>query len=106
MGGQDGNSAARQQAGNHGIPRMTLAHYDTPDAFYTDRAGICPPPIERREFETKPGLINLVQHSQFHGLPSENPMHHLEHFERLCYTSKHNGVPDGAMKCRLFLFFG
>ena len=81
---------------------MTLAYYDTPDAFYTDCDGIRP--IERRDFEINTGFINLVQHNQLHGLPSENPMHQLEHFERLCNTNMHNGVPEGALKCRLFSF--
>lgn len=69
---------------------MTLAYYV--------------PPIERRDFEINTGFINLVQHNQLHGLPSENPMHQLEHFERLCNTNMHNGVPEGALKCRLFPF--
>ena len=101
---QQAGVAARQQAGDYGMPRMTLAHYDTPDAFYADRSGIRPPPIERRDFEIKTGLINLVEKNPFHGNPSEDPMYHLEHFERVCDTSRHNGVPQGALKCRLFPF--
>ena len=78
VGGQHGNdrpniqqpaAAARQPGVQQELPRMTLAQYDTPDAFYVNRSGINPPPIERREFEIKTGLINLVQQKQFHGLP-------------------------------------
>ncbi|CAA7036481.1 unnamed protein product [Microthlaspi erraticum] len=38
----------------------------------------------------------------FHGLPSEDPIDHLDEFDRLCDLTKINGVSEDAIKLRLF----
>ncbi|CAA7038289.1 unnamed protein product [Microthlaspi erraticum] len=47
-------------------------------------------------------MINLVQNKMFHGLPSEDPIDHLDEFDRLCDLTKINGVSEDAIKLRLF----
>ncbi|CAA7021714.1 unnamed protein product [Microthlaspi erraticum] len=66
------------------------------------RQGIVPPPVQNNNFEIKLGMINLVQNKMFHGLPSEDPIDHLDEFDRLCDLTKINGVSKDAIKLRLF----
>ncbi|CAA7031574.1 unnamed protein product [Microthlaspi erraticum] len=66
------------------------------------RQGIFPPPVQNHNFEIKLGMINLVQNKMFHGLPSEDPIDHLDDFDRLCDMTKINGVSEDAIKLRLF----
>ncbi|CAA7024186.1 unnamed protein product [Microthlaspi erraticum] len=47
-------------------------------------------------------MINLVQNKMFNGLPSEDPIDHLDEFDRLCDLTKINGVSEDAIKLRLF----
>ncbi|XP_023634271.1 uncharacterized protein LOC111829410 [Capsella rubella] len=97
--------AARLAAQNQRpVPvRQILRDHDTPNAeHYRDRFQY--PPIPRNDFEIKTGLVSLVKQNQFHGLASENPVYHLDNFEDVCSTLKMNGVPDDAVKCRLFIF--
>uniref|UniRef100_A0A1J3G1Y9 Retrotransposon gag domain-containing protein n=1 Tax=Noccaea caerulescens TaxID=107243 RepID=A0A1J3G1Y9_NOCCA len=47
-------------------------------------------------------MINLVQNKMFHGLPCEDPIDHLDEFDRLCNLSRVNGVSEDAIKLRLF----
>ncbi|CAA7047136.1 unnamed protein product [Microthlaspi erraticum] len=44
----------------------------------------CPTTCQNHNFEIKLGMINLVQNKMFHGLPSEDPIDHLDEFDRLC----------------------
>ncbi|CAA7044072.1 unnamed protein product [Microthlaspi erraticum] len=69
---------------------------------HQQKQGIVPPPVQNHNFEIKPGMINLVQNKMFHGLPSEDPMDHLDEFDRLCDMTKLNGVSEDAIKMRLF----
>ncbi|CAA7040190.1 unnamed protein product [Microthlaspi erraticum] len=50
---------------------------------HQQRQGIVPPPVQNHNFEIKLGMINLVQNKMFHGLPSEDPIDHLDEFDRL-----------------------
>ncbi|CAA7046841.1 unnamed protein product [Microthlaspi erraticum] len=69
---------------------------------HQQRQGIVPPPVQNHNFEIKLGMINLVQNKMFHGLPSEDPIDHLDEFDRLCDLTKINGVSEDAIKLRLF----
>ncbi|CAA7040797.1 unnamed protein product, partial [Microthlaspi erraticum] len=68
---------------------------------HQQRQGIVPPPVQNHNFEIKLGMINLVQNKMFHGLPSEDPIDHLDEFDRLCDLTKINGVSEDAIKLRL-----
>ncbi|KAG7559430.1 hypothetical protein ISN45_Aa05g010270 [Arabidopsis thaliana x Arabidopsis arenosa] len=71
---------------------------------HNQRHGIVPPPVQNNKFETKSGLIAMVQGNKFHGLPMEDPLDHLDAFERLCGLTKINGVSEDGFKLRLFPF--
>ncbi|KAG7536911.1 Retrotransposon gag domain [Arabidopsis suecica] len=66
--------------------------------------GIVPPPVQNNNFEIKSGLIAMVQGNKFHGLPMEDPLDHLDEFERLCGLTKINGVSEDGFKFCLFPF--
>ncbi|KAG7552312.1 hypothetical protein ISN45_Aa06g029140 [Arabidopsis thaliana x Arabidopsis arenosa] len=68
------------------------------------RNGIIPPPVQNNNFEIKSGLIAMVQGNKFHGLPMEDPLDHLDEFDRLCSLTKINGVSEDGFKLRLFPF--
>ena len=68
------------------------------------RAGIVPPLIQNNNFEIKSGLISMIQSNKFHGLPMEDPLDHLDNFDRLCSLTKINGVSEESFKLRLFPF--
>ncbi|KAG7559359.1 Retrotransposon gag domain [Arabidopsis thaliana x Arabidopsis arenosa] len=68
------------------------------------RNGIVPPPVQNNNFEIKSGLIAMVQGNKFHGLPMEDPLDHLDEFDRLCTLTKINGVSEDGFKLRLFPF--
>ncbi|KAG7588658.1 hypothetical protein ISN44_As07g009770 [Arabidopsis suecica] len=46
----------------------------------------------------------MVQSNKFHGLPMEDPLDHLDEFDRLCSLTKINGVSEDGFKLRLFPF--
>ena len=71
----------------------TLADYNRPDQFYTNRSAICPPTVQR-DFELKPQYYTLVGQTPYCGLSHEHPMDHPERFEDLIYAIKVNGVPE------------
>ncbi|KAG7640688.1 MULE transposase domain [Arabidopsis suecica] len=60
--------------------------------YHNQRNGIVPPPVQNNNFEIKNGLIAMVQSNKFHGLPMEDPLDHLDEFDRLCSLTKINGV--------------
>ena len=68
------------------------------------RQGIVPPPVQNKNFEIKSGLNSMIQGNKFHGLPMEEPMDHLDSFDRLCGFTKINGVTEDMFKLRLFPF--
>ncbi|CAA7048697.1 unnamed protein product [Microthlaspi erraticum] len=89
----------------HGLGRARqtrpIGQGDAPNR-HQQRQGIVPPPVQNHNFEIKLGMINLVQNKMFHGLPSEDPIDHLDEFDRLCDLTKINGVSEDAIKLRLF----
>ena len=46
----------------------------------------------------------MVQNHKFHGLPMENPLAHLDQFDRLCELTKINGISEDSFKLHLFPF--
>ena len=80
----------------------TLADYNRPDQFYTNRSAIRPPAIQRGDFELKPQYYTLVGQTPYCGLSNEHPMDHLERFEDLISAIKANGVPVDYLLCKLF----
>ncbi|KAG7572512.1 Retrotransposon gag domain [Arabidopsis suecica] len=46
----------------------------------------------------------MIQGNKFYGLPMEDPLDHLEEFDRLCNLTKINGVSEDEFKLRLFPF--
>lgn len=50
------------------------------------------PSITENNFEIKPSLVGMVQHTKFLGLPMENPNLRMSIFVELCGTLKANGV--------------
>ncbi|KAG7530592.1 hypothetical protein ISN45_Un28g000020, partial [Arabidopsis thaliana x Arabidopsis arenosa] len=71
---------------------------------HRQRKGIAPPAIQNNNFEIKSGLISMIQGNKFHGLPMEDPLDHLDEFDRLCNLTKINGVSEDGFKIRLFPF--
>ena len=59
---------------------------------HNQRNGIVPPPFQKNNFEIKSGLIAMVQGDKFHGFSMEDPLDHLDEFERVCSLTKINGV--------------
>ncbi|KAG7564190.1 Retrotransposon gag domain [Arabidopsis suecica] len=72
-----------------GIPR-NIGAGDAP-RNHQQRQGIVPPPVQNNNFEIKSGLISMIQGNKFHGLPMEDPLDHLDNFDRLCSLTKING---------------
>ena len=60
--------------------------------------------IGDNNFELKPGLINMVQASQFCGKAHEDASAHLQHFLEICSTFIIKDVPRDAILLRLFPF--
>ncbi|KAG7583644.1 Retrotransposon gag domain [Arabidopsis suecica] len=85
-----------------GIPR-NIGDGDAP-RNHQQRQGIVPPPVQNNNFEIKSGLISMIQGNKFHGLPLEDPLDHLDNFDRLCSLTKINGVSEDCFKLRLFPF--
>ncbi|KAG7543331.1 Retrotransposon gag domain [Arabidopsis thaliana x Arabidopsis arenosa] len=85
-----------------GIPR-NIGAGDAP-RNHQQRQGIVPPPVQNNNFEIKSGLILMIQGNKFHGLPLEDPLDHLDNFDRLCSLTKINGVSEDSFKLRLFPF--
>ncbi|KAG7529629.1 hypothetical protein ISN44_Un131g000170 [Arabidopsis suecica] len=65
---------------------------------------IAPPTIQNNNFEIKSGLISMIQGNKFHGLPMEDPLDHLDEFDRLYNLTKISGVSEDGFKLRLFPF--
>jgi len=71
---------------------------------HSQRKGIAPPAIQNNNFEIKSGLILMIQGNKFHGLPMEDPLDHLDEFDRLYNLTKINGVSEDGFKLCLFPF--
>ena len=81
----------------------TLADYNRPDRYYTNRSAILPPTIER-DFELKAQYYTLVGQLPYHGLSHEHPMDHLERFEDLISAIRVEGVSEDYLLCKLFRY--
>ncbi|XP_013659739.2 uncharacterized protein LOC106364769 [Brassica napus] len=81
-----------------------IGTYDQPN-IHGNRMGIRAPAVENNNFEIKSGLINMIENNKFHGLALEDPLDHLDRFDKYCGLSKTNGVSEDAFKLRLFPFF-
>ena len=66
---------------------------------------IIAPTIQANNFELKPGLIQMVQHTcQFGGFPHDDPNEHISSFLEICDTQRINGVSPEVIKLKLLLF--
>ena len=94
-----GNRAARVQN-----ERRTLMEYAQPSIDGTASC-IRKPPIQANNFELKPSYVSMIHNLvQFHGLSNEDPNLHIAYFLDICDMFRINGVPDDAIRLRLFPF--
>ncbi|KAK4280312.1 hypothetical protein QN277_011951 [Acacia crassicarpa] len=84
-------------------PKRTMGDYTTLNPARI-KTSIVNPAVNANNFEIKPSLISLVQQSSFSGSDLEDPNQHIETFLQICYTTKMNGVPEDALRVRLFPF--
>ncbi|KAG7572457.1 Integrase catalytic core [Arabidopsis suecica] len=91
---------------SHDVESGSIVNIGDGDAprNHQQRQGIVPPPVQNNNFEIKSGLISMIQGNKFHGLPLEDPLDHLDNFDRLCSLTKINGVSEDNFKLRLFPF--
>ena len=94
---------AAQAVNDAARPRM-LADYNHPNPYYANKYAICPPSIQRTDFELKPQYFTLVAQTPYCGLSQEHPMAYLERFEDLVSSIKANGVPEDYLFCKLFKY--
>ncbi|WZZ82709.1 hypothetical protein YC2023_103281 [Brassica napus] len=80
-----------------------IGTYDQPN-INGNRLGIRAPPVTNNNFEIKSSLINMIENNKYHGLALEDPLDHLDRFDKYCGLSKTNGVSEDAFKLRLFPF--
>ncbi|KAJ9541696.1 hypothetical protein OSB04_028202 [Centaurea solstitialis] len=93
-------NAANQMANN----RVPMRNFANPTGANV-QLGIQAPALDANvNFEVKHGTIQLVQHNQYGGAPSEDPHAHLRMFEKVCNTFKMRNVSDDAIRLRLFPF--
>ncbi|XP_013624420.1 PREDICTED: uncharacterized protein LOC106330511 [Brassica oleracea var. oleracea] len=78
-----------------------IGTYDQPN-IHGSRLGITA--VENNNFEIKSSLINMIENNKYHGLALEDPLDHLDQFDKYCGFSKTNGVSEDAFKLRLFPF--
>ena len=67
------------------------------------QSAIRKPTINAAHFELKPGTLQMIQNSQFGGLPSEDPKEHVANFLEVCDTFCQN-VSEEAVRLRSFPF--
>ncbi|WZZ08291.1 hypothetical protein YC2023_094212 [Brassica napus] len=82
----------------------SLADYNRPDEYYSNRSAIRLPEIQKQNFELKPQYYTLVSQIPYSGLPHEHPMDHLERFEDLIAAIRMEGVPEDYLLCKLFRY--
>ncbi|XP_013628317.1 PREDICTED: uncharacterized protein LOC106334565 [Brassica oleracea var. oleracea] len=80
-----------------------IGTYDQPN-IHGSRLGIRAPAVENNNFEIKSSLLNMIENNKYHGFALEDPLDHLDQFEKYCGLSKTNGVSEDAFKLRLFPF--
>ena len=84
-------------------PPKSLKNYSQPSPSGVP-TGLAMPAIQAANFEIKPALLTMIQQNQFAGLASEDPTNHLQRFQQLCSTIKHQGVTPDQLKVMLFGF--
>ena len=57
-----------------------------------DQNLIVRPVVAANNFEIKPAMIQMIQNSQFSGLPQEDQIGHMTIFLEYCSTFRMNGV--------------
>ena len=83
---------------------QTMMDYTRPLCSGAD-SSITRPAVAVNNFEIKPAIIQMIQHSiQFGDLSHEDPNAHIASFLEVCDTFKSNGVSDDAIRLRLFPF--
>ena len=70
----------------------------------SDQNLIVRPTVAANSFEIKPTMIQMIQNSQYSGLPHEDPIGHMTRFLEYCYTFKMNGVQPEVIRLILFPF--
>ncbi|XP_048615530.1 uncharacterized protein LOC125588292 [Brassica napus] len=68
-----------------------IGTYDQPN-INGNRLGIRGPPVANNNFEIKSSLINMIENNKYHGLALEDPLDHLDRFDKYCGLSKTNGA--------------
>jgi len=67
--------------------------------------GIRRPKIEAQQFDLKPVMFQMLQTvGQFSGMPTEDPHLHLRLFMEVSDSFKLVGVPEDALRLKLFLY--
>ena len=85
--------------------RKALRDYTVPSLTGAN-SYIIAPTIQANNFELKPGLVQMVQHTcQFRGFPHDDPNEHISSFLEICDTQKINCVSPEVIKLKLFPFF-
>ena len=102
-GGANGAGVQHQGQAAMRPAARPIGAFDEPN-LRENRTGIPTPVIAANNFEVKSSLIAMAQNQRYNGLPLEDPLDHLDQFERLCRTVKMNGVPEDAIKMILFPF--
>ncbi|XP_048618623.1 uncharacterized protein LOC125589950 [Brassica napus] len=67
-----------------------IGTYDQPN-INGNRLGIRAPPVANNNFEIMSSLINMIENNKYHGLALEDPLDHLDRFDKYCGLSKTNG---------------
>ena len=81
-----------------------MRDYAVPSLTKANSSSIAPI-IQANNFELKPGLIQMVQHTcQFRGFPYDDPNEHISSFLEICNTQRINGVSLELIKMKLFTF--
>ena len=62
------------------------------------------PVVAVNNFEIKPAIIQMIQNSQFNGLPYEDPISHMTRFLKYYSTFKMNVVQLEVIQLILFPF--
>lgn len=100
---EHGQGAANLRPQNQQRLGRSIGTYDQPN-INGNRLGIRAPPVANNNFEIKSSLINMIENNKYHGLALEDPLDHLDRFDKYCGLSKTNGVSEDAFKLRLFPF--
>ncbi|KAL0834694.1 hypothetical protein Bca101_086583 [Brassica carinata] len=68
-----------------------IGTYDQPN-INGNRLGIKAPPVANNNFEIKSSLINMIENNKYHGLALEDPLDHLDRFDKLTLGRKTSQV--------------